>query len=266
MNELPWEGRMEGFQLCGNTYFVGTRYASSHIIRSREGLILLDSGYQETLYQVIHSMHRCGLDPQDIKYIIHSHGHVDHIGATRTLVEMTGAETFIGAKDAPMVLESGHDLNWKKELSVAFYEFQADHLLYDGDRITLGDVVIDCVETPGHTSGVISFFWDIPFEGKVLRAGTLGGAGFNTLSSKYIHAHHLEEEDLRGAFRRSLERCRQEKVDVFIGNHAGQNNTPERYQRLAAGEKDAFVDPAAWGKFLDVMEQKLDLLEENDPL
>ena len=266
MKHLPWEGKMEPFQLCGNIYFVGTRFASSHIIKTSEGLILLDSGYQESLYQVVDSMHRCGLDPMDIRYIIHSHGHVDHTGATRTLVEMTGAKTFIGAKDACMVQGEDHFLSWRSELGVAFYPFQVDQLLYDGDRIELGDVVIDCVETPGHTPGVISFFWDVAFEGKILRAGTMGGAGKNTLTGSYIKQHALEKEDWRGAYRRSLERCRQEKVDVFIGNHAGQNQTPERYERLAAGQKDAFVDDKAWGAFLDSMERGLTELETTDPL
>lgn len=266
MAVIPWDGIMPGFCLCANTYFTGTKFASSHIIKTSEGLILLDSGYQETLHLVLDSMHRCDLDPRDIRYIIHSHGHVDHTGATRTLVEMTGAETFIGGEDAPMVEEENHPLSWQKELNVAFYPFKVDHVLHDGDRITLGDVTIDCMATPGHTPGVISFFYDMTVDGKKLRAGTLGGAGLNTLQSSYIRKMGLEKEDWRSQMRKSLERCRQEKVDIFIGNHAGQNHTPEKYARLAAGEKDAFIDPSEWETFLDRQAARLMDLEKNDPL
>jgi len=59
---------------------------------------------------------------------------------------------------------------------------------------------------------------------------------------------------------------RQQKVDLFIGNHAGQNQTPERYQRLIAGERLAFVDPSAWGNFLDGCEASLNKLEAADPM
>lgn len=101
--EPPWKGAMEPFCILGNTWFVGSRPASTHIIDTGEGLIMLDSGYQESLYLVLDSMYRCKLDPSDLRYIIHSHGHIDHAAATRALVELTGAETFIGAGDVPMV-------------------------------------------------------------------------------------------------------------------------------------------------------------------
>ena len=76
----------------------------------------------------------------------------------------------------------------------------------------------------------------------------------------------LFRSDWRGAFRRSIRKAKPEKVDLFIGNHTGQNQTPERYQRLKAGDALAFVDPEAWGKFLDGVEASLAELEAKDPL
>ena len=90
MLESPWSRTMQPFQLFGNTWFVGSRPASSHIIATGDGLILLDSGYQERLYLVINSIWQCGFSPYDIKYIILSHGHVDHAAATKALVEAKG--------------------------------------------------------------------------------------------------------------------------------------------------------------------------------
>ena len=267
MMEHPWEGAFPPFCILGNTWFVGTRPASTHIIDTGDGLIMLDSGYQESLYLVLDSMHRCGLDPEKLRYIIHSHGHIDHAAATRALVEMTGAETFIGEGDLRMVNGTRSELTWAPEYNMAVPAvFEPDHLIHDGDRIRLGNVVIDCVETPGHTPGVISFFWNVKDGDTVYRAGTFGGAGLNSLQSDYVHKYHLESEDWRGAFRRSIQRAKQEKVDLFIGNHAGQNQTPERYQRILAGERLAFVDSGAWGRFLESCEASLNQLEATDPL
>lgn len=56
---------------------------------------MLDSGYQRSLYLVIHNMHILGLDPVDLKYIVHTHGNIDHFGTTKALVELTGAKSFI---------------------------------------------------------------------------------------------------------------------------------------------------------------------------
>ena len=55
-------------------------------------------------------------------------------------------------------------------------------------------------------------------------------------------------------------------MDIFVGNHANQNQTPEKYQELLAGNKLAFYDPEAWGKFLDGCQAGLDKLEAEDPL
>lgn len=65
----PWDGYTKPFKIFGNLYFVGTVPASTHIIDTGEGLIMLDSGYQHSLYLVIHNMHLLGLNPLDIKYI-----------------------------------------------------------------------------------------------------------------------------------------------------------------------------------------------------
>lgn len=91
---------MEPFRVFGNLYFVGTEPASAHLIDTGAGLILLDSGYPETLYLVLDSIRRLGFRLEDLALILHSHGHIDHIGGTRALVELTGAKTAIGAADA----------------------------------------------------------------------------------------------------------------------------------------------------------------------
>lgn len=265
MMEHPWEGAMEPFRILGNTWFTGTRPASTHIIDSGDGLIMLDSGYQESLYLVLDSMHRCGLEPKKLRYIIHSHGHIDHAGATLALVKMTGATTFVGSGDLDIVTGK-RPLSWAQELNMPFHVFEPDRLIRDGDQIKLGNVTIDCMETPGHTPGVISFFWNVQDNGRVYRAGTFGGAGMNTLRSSYIRKYHLEAEDWRGAYRRSLERLKQQKVDLFIGNHTGQNQTPERFRRLLAGEHLAFVDPEAWKNYLNDCESRLNKIEEEEPL
>ena len=263
----PWSVAFEPHKVWGNTYFVGTIPASSHLIDTNDGLILIDTGYQETLYLMLESTRRLGFDICDIKYILHSHGHIDHAAGTRALVELIHAETFIGAGDVPIV-KGENELSWAPEFNMQFPgTFTPDHALQDGDKIVLGDVEIECVATPGHSPGTFSFFWNIgEKDGRTLRAGMMGGAGLNTMGSAYIRKYGLEKEDWRGAFADSLKRCRSEHVDVLIGNHVDQNDMVKKYPLLKAGECDVFVDSSSWGTFLDLTEQRLAKLLADDPL
>ena len=117
--EKPWEGAFEPFKVFGNTWFTGTIPASTHLIDTGAGLIIINSGYQETLYLMLESTRRLGFDPADIRYILHSHGHIDHAGATRALVELTKAKTFIGAGDYDIVTGK-RPLSWAPEYNMAF--------------------------------------------------------------------------------------------------------------------------------------------------
>lgn len=71
------------FQMLENLYFVGSSRVSVHIIRTLEGLVMLDTGYPDMYEQILDSMAQLALDPRQIVAIIHSHGHIDHFGCTR---------------------------------------------------------------------------------------------------------------------------------------------------------------------------------------
>ncbi len=241
-NFKPWEGYFKPIRIFGNLYFVGTKPASTHIIDTGEGLIMLDSGYQQSLYLVIHNMHLLGLDPLDLKYIVMTHGHIDHFGATRALVELTGAKTFIGEKDR----ESANgtlDLSFAKELDMEFTEtFEPDVLLKDGDKIKLGNTEITALATPGHTAGAMSYFFDVTDGKETYRAGLHGGMGINTLSTAYLKRYNLPFS-LRDDLVNSMKKLKNEKVDIFLGNHMQHNHTEDKAKRLEKGEKYAFVNP-----------------------
>ena len=257
----PWEGYIPPFQLWGNLYFVGTYHASTHIIDTGKGLIMLDSGYQHSLYLVLENMRKLGLDPMDIKYIVHTHGHIDHCGATQALVQMTGAKTFLSEADKDY-MNGTVDLSWATELELDLEEFEADVLVNDGDTITLGNTTLTAVATPGHTPGSMSYLFNVTDGEKTLVAGLHGGAGLNTFSKTFLDKYNLPYS-YRDDYFRSMERLKTLKVDIFLGNHAWQNQTREKQALVATGDKDAFVDPNAWAAFAEQCQQKLrDFIEK----
>lgn len=234
-----YEGMMEPFRIIGNVYFVGTYPASSHLIDTGSGLILIDTGYSDTLFLLINSIYKLGFKPYDIKYIIHTHWHGDHTEATAALLHLTGAAALIGKKDCAKVSKF----------------FTPDVLLKDGDTVELGNTKIKILETPGHTEGCISLFFDTEENGKKYRVGMFGGAGANTLARGCF-----DYNDCREDYRASLNRLRKEKVDVFIGNHVWNNDTEGKYNILKSSGKNPFIDSDIWNTFLDFCEKRLDKL------
>lgn len=233
----PWEGKMEPFKIIGNVYFVGTFQASCHLIDTGEGLVLIDPGYSNTLYLVVRSIYELGFNPKDIKYIINTHWHGDHTEATAAMVDLSGAKTLIGRDD---------------EEKAKKY-FVPDSLISDGDTLSLGNTTISFLETPGHTKGTISLFFDTEDNGKTYRVGMFGGAGANTMAQG-----HFDYDGCREDYRNSLHRLQKEKVDVFIGNHVWNNDTAVKGELLLKTGVNKFIDQNLWHEFLTFCEKRLD--------
>ena len=263
--DTPWTDYMEPFRICQDVYFVGSYTGSAHLIDTGDGLILLDSSYPQYLYQIIANIQKLGFDFRNIKYILHSHGHYDHVGGTRALAEMTGAKTLIGEADRDYA-NGKLDLTWAKELDREYYEmFEPDILLHDGDVITLGKISIRCVATPGHTPGTMSFFFDVTEkDGKTYTVGTYGGAGVNSVKKDFLDRYGLPYS-YREDFVNSLNKVRNEKVDIFIGNHVWNNDTDVKGKQILEHPElpNPFIDSTAWGKFIDLcMERIMEVIED----
>ena len=244
-------------RIVGNLYFVGVHCASTHIIDTGEGLILIDPGYRETLYLMINNLWTLGYKPTDIKYIIGTHAHFDHIDAVKPLVEMTGAKTFIGKDDLPLL--KGDVYHYP------INTFEPDVLLSDGDVVTLGNTSIRFVATPGHTDGTMSPFFDVEENRVAYRVGMFGGAGIGSMAKDFLKDNGLPG-DCRGKYIRSVKRLMEEKVDVFIGNHVWNNNTEEKIEKIGKTERNPFVDPEEWQSFLNERLEEAREFFEKDPL
>lgn len=228
---------MAPFRIIGNVYFVGTFQASCHLIDTGEGLILIDTGYENTLYLVIRSIYELGFDPADIRYIINTHWHNDHTEATAAMAELSGAKTLIGRMD---------------EQKARAY-FTPDILIRDGDTLSLGNTTVTFMETPGHTRGTVSLFFETRDGESTYRVGMFGGAGANTMAGGCF-----DYEGCREDYRASLHRLQKEQVDVFIGNHVWNNDTAVKGELLLKTGENRFVDKHLWKAFLIFCEKRLD--------
>ncbi len=247
-----WKQRITPFSIWGNLYFCGSVPSSCHLIDTGQGLIMIDPGLPETFYLVIESLWELGYKPSDVKIILHTHGHYDHAGATRLLLDLAaGARTCIGEGDADIV-RGKNDLSFAEVLGAEFDGFfEPDTLLSDGDVIALGNTRVLCVSTPGHSPGTFSYFFDaVDGRGAVRRCGLHGGAGINSMMLSYYAAHDLDPS-IRDQFVPGLRRVRDRPVDICLGSHTYCNGTQKKGRLVLEGEADAFVDPGEWAAYCD---------------
>ena len=242
--ELPPKSEriIEPFRMFGNVYFIGTYAESSHIIDTGDGLIMIDTG-RDNLTAILKGLETFGFTLEDVKYIINSHWHGDHTASTAKMVELSGAKTLIG----------------KEDYEKAKKFFEADILVTEGDTLTLGNTTVSFLETPGHTKGTLSIFFDVEENGTILRAGMFGGAGVNTL-----HQGKFDYEGSREDYRKSVERLLTERVDLFIGNHSWNNKTYENSIILCDTGENLFIGREQWTRFLESCLRRLDETIQKD--
>jgi len=251
------------FRIADELYFIGAEPVSVHVIDTGSGLILLDTGYPFMLPGILAHMEKLGLSIKNVRHILHSHGHYDHIGCTKQLAAISGAKTWIGAPDRDYV-NGKRDLSFARELGhepAPFFE--PDYLLTDGDELRLGNITIRCLLTPGHTEGTLSFFFRIKDRGQSFLAGMHGGVGTNSMEKAFLEKHGLPLF-LRDRFSEGLLRLGQIPVALTLGNHPDQNDTVLKAGRLPADTANPFVDPLEWPRFLSACADRLHNLLESE--
>jgi metallo-beta-lactamase class B len=220
------------------------------LLKTDSGIVLIDTAFAETTYLLTESIRSVGFDPCEVKLILHSHGHVDHCGATRRIKELSGAEAAMGEQDVETV-ERGTKFTCAEHIYGinSFETFKVERPLKHGDSIDLGNIIIQCHHTPGHTPGVMTYTFEVEAGDERLTVGLFGGPGLWTLQDQHRREHGYP--DNRQDFTKSLEYLKALDVDIWLGAHPGQNNTLGKFERLRKGEKpNPFIDPDGWRKFI----------------
>jgi len=241
------------FRMYGNLYYVGDSAMCVHLVDTGEGLLLFDAGNCAggATAMLVQAIWEAGFNPADVKWMILSHGHVDHIGAVNFFKRMFGTRIYLGAPDAEN-LRTNPELSLIQESTDYMDElFDVDVEIQEGDVFTFGNTTVQFHLAPGHTAGVISCFFDVSDGKETKRVGYYGGFGFNTLQKDYLLEIGDTEFSMRQKYLESIEKVIDEKVDIFMPNHT--NNVDllnKREYMLAHPGENPFVDDKAWKLYL----------------
>ena len=159
-----------------NLYFVGGAVHSAWALTTTDGIILIDTIYPYNSEElVVGGLQKLGLDPKNIKYVIVSHAHGDHIGGAEMLQTRYGARVVMGAPDWDAVAKYP---NRYKTMAP-----KRDIVATDGMKITLGGATVNIWLTPGHTPGTLSYTFNVLDRGRPVSVAYSGGTAFNFVNN-----------------------------------------------------------------------------------
>ena len=217
-----------------NLYFVGQTEYSAWAVTTAEGIIVVDALWDYSVEdEVVNGLKKLGLDPAKIKYVLVSHGHIDHAGGAKLLQDRFGARVILSAADWDLL--DRNQQSWPKP--------KRDMVATDGQRLTLGDTTLTLYLTPGHTPGTISTLIPVKDSGKPHLVAEWGGTAFNfTITPDKPRKYWFE------TYINSAERFREvvtkAGADVLIANHTNFDGSKTKLPALAkrkAGDPHPYV-------------------------
>nr|WP_149196641.1 subclass B3 metallo-beta-lactamase [Luteimonas suaedae] len=168
--EVPaaWRQPVAPLRIAERTWQIGTAGLSAILLQGSEGAILIDGGMPQAADHLLANLRALGLAPSDLKLILHSHAHADHVGPLAALRRATGARVLSNAESAWLLAQGGaDDIHFGDGL--LYPPVHADRLLHDGERVVLGDLRLRVHFTPGHTPGSMTWTWDDRRDDRTLR-------------------------------------------------------------------------------------------------
>lgn len=229
-------------RIFANTYLVGTCGISSILITDKAGDILIDGGPEEAADLIADNIQSLGFRLTDVKYILHSHEHFDHVGGIRKLQLLTGAQLIASSAAAP-VLRSGAagEGDPQAGMSAPFPAARVDRLIRDGQMVRLGNTVLTAVATPGHTPGALTWRWG-SCDGGVCRQIVYADSLTPVSRDDYRFSDHPA---YLAAYRASIAKVAALDCDILLTPHPSASHMVERLGRAEIETPNACRDYAA---------------------
>src|SRR4051812_17491893 len=228
-------------KVIGNIYYVGTRSLAVFLITTPQGHILINSTYERNVPAIQKSVEDLGFKFGDIKILLGSHAHGDHMEGDAAVKAVTGAQVMAMAEDVPAL----------EAMKPGGKPHPIDRVLHDGDSVTLGGTTLMAHLTPGHSRGCTTWTLKAQEGGKRYDVVIIGSFGTNP---GFQLVNNADVPDLAAEFERAFKVAHALPCDVPLGSHPAMYNLDEKYPRLAKGGSNPFIDPAGYKLEVEIAE------------
>jgi metallo-beta-lactamase class B len=235
-----WNKPFPPHKVIGNIYSIGTAELSTFLITTAQGHILINSDFETTVPQLRANIEKLGFKLSDIKIILGSHAHRDHMEADGMLKGLTGAQVMALEEDVPLL----------RRMSLG-EPHPIDRVLKNGEEVKLGGTTLKPHLTAGHTNGCTTWTMKAQEAGKTYNVVIVCSVGYNP---GYVLWKNAKYERIGDDYRNSFKTLRSLPCDIFLGAHPDFYSGADKYAKLGKGP-NPYIDPAGYKAYVDLKEK-----------
>jgi len=250
-----WTATYQPFRIAGNLYYVGTYDLACYLITTSKGNILINTGLAASESQIKNNIETLGFKFSDIKILLTTQAHYDHMGAMAAIKLSTGAQMMVDEKDADVLASGGSSDYELGKYGTSFKPVKPDGLLLDKDTIRLGDMQLVMLHHPGHTKGSCSFLFTVKDD---QRSYNVFIANMPTIVTDKKFTEITTYPGIASDYAYTFNAMKNIKFDLWLASHASQFNMHVKHKPGNAYNPAAFVDQAGYDTALSDLQKQFD--------
>jgi metallo-beta-lactamase class B len=251
VGQADWHVPFPAHKVIGNVYYVGSKDLASYLITTSGGHILINSGFEQTVPLIQKSVESLGFRMREIKVLLASHAHSDHVAGHARMRELTGAKVYVMRGDDEVIASGGKGQYLYAESR--WTPCPVDRVLEDGEEVRLGGVTLVARKTPGHTRGCTTWTWRVTDDGEGYDVVVIGSPNVNP---GYRLVGNEAYPEIADDYARTFQVLKSLPCDVFLGAHGGYYGMVAKYERGKQGaEANPFVDPKGYQAYVAQKEE-----------
>ncbi|MBB6111790.1 metallo-beta-lactamase class B [Mucilaginibacter lappiensis] len=248
-----WSKPYPPFQIAGNLYYVGTYDLACYLITTPQGNILINTGLEDSAPVIKSNMEALGFKFKDIKILLTTQAHFDHMGAMAAIKKMTGAKMMVDAGDVGVVTDGGRsDYSLSGDVST-YAPVKVDRVLNNGDTIKLGNMRLVMLHHPGHTKGSCSFLFDVKDQKRSYRVLI---ANMPTIVTDKSFSDIPAYPNITHDYAYTLNAMKKLSFDIWLASHASQFELQRKHKPGAGYNPDAFIDEKGYDSQINYLQDQ----------
>lgn len=247
--QRDWDEPFPPHRIADNLYYVGSKGLSTYLVTTPQGHILINSSFDRTVPIIRANVEKLGFKFSDVKILLASHAHDDHVAGHALIKELTGAKVYVMEGDDKVIANGGkgqylYTATWKP--------CPVDKVLKDRDEVELGGMKLVAHLTPGHTRGNTTWSMQVTDRGRAYNAVIIGSPNVNPGFRLVKNADYPE---MASDYARTFRVLKSLSCDIFLGAHGNYYNMVEKAAKISKDGPNPFIDPQGYKEYVAEREQ-----------